>query len=106
MFTVNFKGKRDPRKIEFIKLEMVIYKRGFPRVTKVLNISGIYSDWDQKSQLFIGKDSVDKNKLLRQEKLKYLKIGERWDAKGKDWTPVELSHYYDTDPKYHNHYLT
>ena len=44
--------------------------------------------------------------ILRQEILTYLKIGERWDAKGKDWTPVELSHYYDTDPKYHNHYLT
>ena len=40
------------------------------------------------------------DKFLQQQKLKYLKIGERWDAQGKDWIPVELSHYYDTDPNY------
>ena len=55
MFTVNIKGKRDPKNINFVKLEMVFYKRGYTRVTKVINIKGLYSDWDQKSQLFVGK---------------------------------------------------
>lgn len=100
MFTVNIKGKRDPKNINFVKLEMVFYKRGYTRVTKVINIKGLYSDWDQKSQLFVGKESSEKNKFLQQQKLKYLKVGERWDAQGKDWIPVELSHYYDTDPNY------
>ena len=89
----------------FRKLEMVFYKRGYTRVTKVINIKGLYSDWDQKSQLFVGKESSEKNKFLQQQKLKYLKVGERWDAQGKDWIPVELSHYYDTDPNYRNKYI-
>ena len=105
MFTINFKGKRNPKKIEFVKIEMVIYKRGFARVTKALNITGPYLDWDQKSQQFISKESAEKNKFLRKEKLKYLIIGERWDFKEKDWIPVELSHYYDTDPKFRNKYI-
>lgn len=105
MFTVNIKGKRDPKNINFVKLEMVFYKRGYTRVTKVINIKGLYSDWDQKSQLFVGKESSEKNKFLQQQKLKYLKVGEHWDAQGKDWIPVELSHYYDTDPNYRNKYI-
>lgn len=106
MFTVNIKGKRNPKNIHFVKLEMVFYKRGYTRVTKVINITGLYSEWNQKSQLFIGKEASEKNKFLQQQKLKYLKIGERWDAQGKDWIPVELSHYYDTDPNYRNKYIS
>lgn len=105
MFTVNIKGKRDPKNINFVKLEMVFYKRGYARVTKVINITGLYSEWNQKSQLFVGKDSSEKNKFPQQQRLKYLKIGERWDAQGKNWIPVELSHYYDTDPNYRNKYI-
>ena len=105
MFTVNIKGKRDLKNIEFVKLEMVFYKRGFARVTKVLYLTGLYKDWDPKSQTFSGKESAEKNKLLRQEKLKYLKVAERWESRGKDWIPVELSHYYKTDPNYRNKYI-
>lgn len=105
MFTINIKGKRDSKNIDFVKLEMIFYKRGFARVTKVINISGLYKDWDIKTQLFIGKDYVDKNKFIRYAKLKYLKIGERWESQGKDWIPVELSHYYDTDTKFRNKYI-
>ncbi len=49
MFTINIKGKRVPQKIEFVKLEMIFYKRGFARVSKVLNITGLYADWNPKS---------------------------------------------------------
>lgn len=105
MFTVNIKGKRDPKNINLVKLEMVFYKRGYARVTKVINITGLYSEWNQKSQFFVGKDSSEKNKFLQQQKLKYLKVGERWDFQGKDWIPVELSHFDDTNSKYRNKYI-
>lgn len=36
-----------------------------------------------------------KNHLLRKIILKYLKIAERWESLGKEWSPIELSHYYD-----------
>lgn len=105
MFTVNIKGKRDHKNIHFVKLEMVFYKRGYARVTKVINITGPYSEWSQKSQLFVGKESFEKNKFLQQQKLKYFKVGERWDFQGKDWIPVELSHFDDTNTKYRNKYI-
>ena len=105
MFTVNIKGLRNPKNIEFVKLEMIFYKPGFVRVSKVLHITGLYSDWNPKVQEFIGKESSEKNKFLQQQKLKYLKVGERWDTQSKDWIPVELSHYYDTDPNYRNKYI-
>lgn len=55
MFTINIKGERDPKNIHFVKLEMVFYKRGYARVTKVINITGFYLEWNLKSQLFVGK---------------------------------------------------
>ncbi len=106
MFTINFKGARSSKMIEFVKIEMVIYKRGFARVTKVLNVTGLYQDWDKKSQTFSGPDATSKNRLLRDVKLKYLKIGERWDSQNKDWTPVELSHYFDSDPRQMDKYIS
>ena len=106
MFTVNIRGSRNPKNIDLVKLEMVFYKRGYSRVTKVLNIIGAYQDWNLKTQSFSGKEYSEKNKLLRHEKLKYLKVAERWEYQGKDWIPVELSHYYDNDPKYRNRYIT
>lgn len=106
MFTVNIKGRRDPKNIELVKLDLIFYKRGYARVSKVLRITGLYREWDRKSQSFTGTDAAEKNKLLRLEKLRYLKIAEKWEYQGKDWIPVELSHYYDDDPRIRNRYIT
>lgn len=106
MFTVNVKGRRDPKNIELVKLDLIFYKRGYARVSKVLHITGLYQAWDRKSQSFTGTDAAEKNKLLRQEKFRYLKIAEKWEYQGKDWIPVELSHYYDDDPRVKNRYIT
>lgn len=72
----------------------------------MLRITGLYREWDRKSQSFTGTDAAEKNKLLRLEKLRYLKIAEKWEYQGKDWIPVELSHYYDDDPRIRNRYIT
>lgn len=55
MFTVKIKGHRDPHNIEWVKLEIIFYKRGYARVPKVLSITGLYKNWDNKVQRFIGK---------------------------------------------------
>lgn len=68
MFTVNIKGRRDPRNIEMAKIDIIFYKWGYPRVTKVLKISGIYREWDPKTQSFAGKETTETNKFLQQEK--------------------------------------
>ncbi len=108
MFTVKIKGHRDPQNIEWVKLEIIFYKSGYARVPKVLSITGLYKNWDNKVQRFIdgSKDSEEKNKLLMQERLKYLKVAERWETDGKDWIPVELSHYYEKKTKCRNQYLS
>ena len=72
----------------------------------MIHITGLYREWDSKSQSFTGADTSEKNKLLRHERLKYLKVAEKWEYQGKDWIPVELSHYYDDDPRIRNRYIT
>ena len=102
MFTIRIKGDRTPKDIEMVRLKLVFYRTGYSRITKTICISGLYKDWDQKKQCFVGNtvEINSKNHLLRKTILKYLKIAERWECEGKDWSPVELSHYYDDNQKY------
>lgn len=108
MFTINIKGERATKMIEWVKLTIIFYKRGYNRVTKVLSIRGLYKDWDQKNQRFVenSKENIEKNKLLHKELLKYLKIGEKWEVENKDWIPLELAHYYDQQAHSKNQYST
>lgn len=97
MFTINIKGKENPKDIKMVKLEMIIFKTGYARVTKVLNISGPFKDWDNQSQSFKGNSStlISKNKILFDLKNQYQKAAEDWEYEGRAWSPVELSHCFD-----------
>lgn len=108
MFTVNIKGQRNPANIDMVKLTIIFYKSGHTRVTKVLNITGPYELWDHSIQQFnnISSEFKDKNKLLQSERLKYLKIAEKWEFSNKNWIPIELSHYYDEQQYNRNRYTT
>lgn len=108
MFTVRIKGRRNPKDIDLAKLTLIFHKQGFARVSKEFYISGLYKDWNPKTQSFRG-DSPQikhKNQLLRNLKLKYLEIAERWEADKKDWTPVELSHYFDKEKRIRDRYIS
>lgn len=54
-----------------MRLELVFFKTGFPRVPKVFNIIGEAKRWDSASQLFKGNDSLtaQKNELILKEKV-------------------------------------
>ncbi|MFV0417402.1 MAG: tyrosine-type recombinase/integrase [Dysgonomonas sp.] len=108
MFTISIKGEHTPKSIEMVRLKLVFYRTGYSRVTKAICISGLYKDWDQKMQCFIGNTAEinSKNHLLRKLILKYLKIAERWEYGEKDWSPIELSHYYDEDQKYKDRFVS
>ena len=97
MFTINIKGKANPKDLKMVKLEMVIFKTGYARVTKVLNVSGSVKDWDNSSQSFKGNSSTltAKNKILFELKNQYQKVAEEWEYEGRTWSPVELSHSFD-----------
>lgn len=107
MFTINVKmqdvSKKDVKKktkseeSNYQKLELIFYKPGYPRVPKVLNISGLRKDWDEKKQLFKERDSdcIAKNKQIIEEKMKYQVIAEQWEAENATWSPKMLSHYFD-----------
>jgi len=108
MFTIRIKGERSPKDIEMVRLKLVFYRNGYSRITKTVCISGFYEGWDQKKQCFTGDiaEVKTKNHLLRKTILKYLKIAERWEYQGKEWSPLELSHYYDEDRKYKDRLAT
>ena len=97
MFTINIKGKANPKDPKMVKLEMIIFKTGYARVTKVLNVSGPVKDWDNQSQAFKGNGSTltAKNKILFELKNQYQTVAEDWDYEGRVWSPVELSHCFN-----------
>ena len=73
MYTINIKGKPNPKDPSMVKLEMIFFKTNYPRVTKVVNVTGLLADWDAKSQSFrVGSaEATAKNKLLFDLKTKY-----------------------------------
>lgn len=101
MYTINFKGKPHPKDNRLVKLDMILFQTGYPRVSKSLTLSGQYGDWDQAAQNFRpkSKDASGKNKILSDLRLKYQKVAEDWEAAGVKWSPVEWSHYFDEGNK-------
>ncbi|MDD3038744.1 hypothetical protein [Bacteroides sp.] len=97
MFTINIKGKESFKTSQLVKLEAVLFKTGYARVTKALNITGSIKDWDNQTQQFKtkGVEASEKNKNLFEFKTKYLKVVEVWEAEGKQWTLVQWSHYFN-----------
>lgn len=97
MFSIIIKGERNLQDIELVKLTIVFYKTGYPRVPKVLYITGAYADWQKDKQCFVpnSAENISKNSLLQKEKLKYLRIAEKWECSGKNWIPIELAHCFD-----------
>lgn len=99
MFTINIKGKSNPKDKNLVKLEMVLFKTGSPRVTKVLNITGKLKEWDNQSQSFQSKtsESFKKNKSLSDLRLQYQNIAEEWEAEGRNWSPVEWTRFFNEE---------
>jgi integrase len=98
MYSINFKGKPNPKNPELVKIEMILFKSDYPRIPKVINLTGYYKDWDSKTQNFKSKtpDAINKNKQLLDLKVKYLKVIEDWEADDVDWSPVQWSHCFDS----------
>ncbi len=97
MYTINIKGKPNPKDPAMVKLEMIFFKSNYPRVTKVVNVTGLLTDWDAKSQSFrVGSaEATAKNKLLFDLKTKYYHKADDWEIEGRNWSPVQLSHAFD-----------
>lgn len=97
MYSINIKGKAALKDKNLVKLEIIFFQTGYNRVSKVLNITGPFKDWDNTSQSFISKstDAIKKNKMLLDLKLKYQKIAEEWEEEGRKWSPAELSLSFD-----------
>ncbi|NDW11265.1 phage integrase SAM-like domain-containing protein, partial [Dysgonomonas sp. 520] len=98
MFSVNFKGMPNPKDKRLAKIEMILFRTGYNRTPKVLSITGLYKDWDQKTQSFKAKssDSVSKNQELLDLKVKYLSVAESWEKEGKEWSPIQWSHCFES----------
>ena len=97
MYSINIRGKQNPKDTKMVKLEMIFFKTGYARVPKVLNITGLLKDWDANAQCFKAgsPDAATKNKLLFDLRTKYLHVVETWEIEGRNWSPVQLSHCFD-----------
>lgn len=97
MYTINIKGKSNPKDRKMVKLEMIFFKSGYARVPKVLEVTGLLKDWDSKSQSFkVGSyEATTKNKILFDLRTQYLHIADRWEAEERNWSPVQLAHALD-----------
>jgi len=76
MYTLNSKGKPDPKNKKQVKIEMIFYKTGYTRVINVISVTGYYKDWNEETQNFQEKNSdlVKKNKQLTELKVKYMEL--------------------------------
>ena len=96
-YSLNIKGKENPKDKQLVKLEMVFFQTGYARVSKVLEVTGAYKDWDNETQTFKSKgaESAAKNKLLLDMKMQYLRVVEEWEMARQPWSPVQWSHCLD-----------
>lgn len=101
MYSINFKGTFDPKNKRQVKITAVFFQTGYGRIKRVLNVTGLYKEWDQDRQCFKGKnsDNQTKNTLLSNYKLKYLTIADKWELAQKDWCPAEWASYFDAEDK-------
>ena len=99
MFSIKVKARPIKGRSKEVRLELVFFKTGFPRVPKVFNIIGEAKRWDSASQLFKGNDSLtaQKNELILKEKKKYLDVAELWESEKINWTPKMWSHCFDVE---------
>ncbi len=96
MFAIRFGGQQNPNNKLLVKVKMIIYLPGFARVQKVLPIVGEYRCWDKKAQQFRNcHEAASLNQMLADIYLKYHQVATRWDHDGKQWTPRQLSAYFD-----------
>ncbi len=97
MYTINIKGKSNPKDRKMVKLEMIFFKSGYARVPKVLEVTGLLKDWNSKSQSFkVGSyEATTKNKILFDLRTQYLHIADKWEAEERNWSPVQLAHALD-----------
>lgn len=97
-YSLNIKGKENPKDKQLVKLEMVFFQSGYARVSKVLDVTGAIKDWDNETQTFKSKgtEAASKNKLLLDMKMQYLKVVEEWEATNQSWSPVQWSHSLDS----------
>lgn len=89
--TITFKGHKDPQDPKMVKLEMIFYKTGYNRVSRIVNISGAYKNWDVESQSFksTASEYVKKNQLLLDLKEKYLSVAEQWIKEGHNFSALQ-----------------
>ncbi len=48
MYTINIKGKPNPKGLSMVKMEIIFVKTNDPQITKVVNITSHMTDWGAK----------------------------------------------------------
>lgn len=103
MNTINIKGEPRVKEKSKVKLIFIFHKTGYCRAKKIIQITGLYKDWDHKKQQFKvnSSENEEKNKCLSELKVKYYKVAEQWDQEDREWSPTQWAGCFDieTDEK-------
>ncbi|WP_455584022.1 hypothetical protein [Bacteroides sp.] len=52
-YSIHIKGVRDEEDSKMIKLQLIFYKSGYNKVPKVITVTSLSKNWDQKSESFV-----------------------------------------------------
>lgn len=104
VYTLNIKGKANPKDPQMVKLELIFFKTDYPRISKVIDVTGPLKDWDQATQLFKTNrsSSIAKNKILLDLKSSYQAVAESWEYERRVWSPKEWAHCFDEEKSRQN----
>lgn len=91
MYSITFKGRKDPQDPKMVKLEMVFYKTGYTRIPRVVTITGAYKHWDNDAQSFTSSTSeyLKKNQMLLDLKGKYMSVAEQWEKENRNFSVLQ-----------------
>lgn len=96
-FSVTFKAEVVKKNPQLSRVVMILYKSGYNRVPKVLNITGNTADWNPETERFSGntQENAELNVRLSEIHKKYVKLAEDWENANLEWEPIHWSHYFD-----------
>ncbi len=98
MYSIIFKGKPNPKNPKLVKIEMVFFKTGENRISRILEITGYYKDWDAKAGCFISKtkECLSANEQLLELRLKYMEVASLWETQARQWTPLQWKYCFES----------
>jgi len=97
MNTLKIKATRQTKDKKMVKLTMIFHRTGHCRAKKVLEITGPFTDWNEKKECFKANtvENEENNKKLAELRLQYKKVEAKWESENREWSPSQWANSLD-----------